>query len=113
MIITDIKKQIYDCLSGLEAHYPVIQSSDNVFSELPTITYFIENNYKTDHDGEAFGKINLVVDIWSGDSVQVYTILQEITVALKGIGYEMSSSTDVPNEDKTIYHLNSQFATIL
>lgn len=113
MLITDIKSQIYDALNDLSGNYPVLQASDNVFASFPSITYFIENSYKTDHDNEVYGKINLVIDIWTEKSTDCYSILQEIGTALGNIGYQLSSSTDVPNEDKTIYHLNSQFTTIL
>ncbi|MDD4410835.1 MAG: hypothetical protein PHE32_03980 [Candidatus Shapirobacteria bacterium] len=113
MIIENIKKQIYDCLKAIDNSYNVIQASDNVFSQFPSITYFIENDYKTDHDNEVFGKINLVIDIWAEKSTDCYSIFQKIVTALDGIGYQLSSSADVPNQDTTIYHLNSQFATIL
>lgn len=113
MLITEIKSKIYTALSGLSGHYPVLQASDNVFSSFPSITYFIENNYKTDHDSQIYGKINLVIDIWTESSTDCYSILQEIETAMKNIGYQLSASTDVPNQDKTIYHLNSQFTTIL
>lgn len=113
MLITEIKSQIYTALSSLSAKYPVLQASDNVFASFPSITYFVENNYNTDHDNEVYGKINLVIDIWTENSVDCYTILQELGVVLNEIGYQLSSSNDVPNEDKTIYHLNAQFTTIL
>ena len=113
MLITEIKSQIYDALTNLSGHYPVLQASDNVFASFPSITYFIENSYKTDHDNEVYGQINLVVDIWTENSVDCYSILKELETSLNGIDYHLSSSTDVPNQDKTIYHLNSQFTTIL
>ena len=111
MIISDVKTQIYNALQELP--YKVIPASDNVFAEFPTITYFIENNYNQDHDNDVYGIITLVIDIWTEKSTQTYDILQEVNQALDSIGYRLTASNDVPNPDKTIYHLNTSYTTVL
>lgn len=94
-----------------ELGYPVSRSSNNVFSEVPAITYRIggnENGYYLEND-IASQRVTCVVDIWTEDSVTASSILVEVEAKMRELKYRLTNSLDVDSPKGALYHINATF----
>ena len=103
------KADIYNALKTLP--YAVSQSSDNVFNELPAITFSIGGNQPSyGLDVEILDQnIVVVIDIWAEDSVTNSEILGKVEALMRQNSYRLEFSADVPNTDKKLFHTNTRF----
>jgi hypothetical protein len=103
------KKDIYKLLNTLP--YDVAQNDQNVFNELPAITFYvIDNTVNLDLNNEiTYQNIIVNIDIWTSDSTTGSKILTEVEKLMRSNYYRLQFSGDVPNTDKSVFHINSKF----
>jgi len=103
------KQDIYEILNRLP--YSVSQASQNVFNELPAITFYVANNkVNLDLDKDINNQdIAIVIDFWSRESSQASNMLKEVEELMRGEGYKLTFSADVPNPDSNLFHITSRF----
>lgn len=109
MTLFNPKPEIFNKLR--ELGYPVVQSSKNVFNEVPALTYRIDGN-ATDYDLDndiASQEITVTVDIWANDSVTASSILAEAEAKMRELKYRLNTSLDVPSPEGALYHINATF----
>lgn len=108
------KEELYKTLKALG--YYCRQGAQATFAdgELPAITFRIENNsVELLLDNTiSHQDITATVDIWADDSKTASSILTEVESALRGIGYRMSYSADVPAPTGALFHTNCRFETL-
>ncbi|MCL2631516.1 MAG: hypothetical protein FWD45_00250 [Coriobacteriia bacterium] len=106
------KQDIYELLDG---YLPggVIQNSDNVFTTLPTITFNVaENAVSLDLSNQiTYQDISITIDFWAAGSKVASTMLSDVEQLMRSAGYKLAFSTDVPNPDPAVWHINSRFTT--
>lgn len=108
------KSDIYSYLNDLKTiDYTVTQATQNVFNELPVVTFQVSNNKLRLYlnNDIMIQDIEITIDIWADDSVTASNILSDVEKTMRFIGYKMTYSADVPNIDK-IFHIVSRFQTI-
>lgn len=94
-----------------ELNYPVSRSSNNVFNEVPAITYRIggnENDYYLEND-IASQRIIVTIDIWTEDSVTASNILVQVEAKMRELKYRLTNSLDVDSPEGALYHINATF----
>lgn len=103
------KKDIYKILS--ELGYPVIQTSQKIFSDLPCLTFEILDNNISLFLDNTISKQDIIVkiDIWSESSTETSRILSEVEEKMRLNYYKMTFSGDIPNVDKTLFHVSTKF----
>ncbi len=104
------KPTIYAVLSALG--YACMQTSQNVFSEVPAITFDISDNapdYDLDVNITA-QKVIVTVDVWADDSVTTSSIAAEVEAAMREIDYLLTSSLDVPAPEGCLFHYQLRFS---
>ena len=109
MSLFNPKPEIFNKLSELE--YPVTQSSQNKFNEVPAITFRIDGN-DTDYYLEneiASQEILVSIDIWANDSVTASSILVQVEAKMRELKYRLNTSLDVPSPEGALYHINATF----
>lgn len=109
MTIANPKPEVYATLSSLG--YSTAQSSQNVFNEVPAITYRVINNHtRYDLDNQiVIQEVEIAVDIWANDSVTASSILSEVELKMRSINYRLQTSLDVPAPKGSLYHINATF----
>ena len=92
----------------------VAQGSQAVFAQVPAITFRADdNNVSLDLDNQiASQAITAVVDIWADDSPTASDILSGVEEKMRGIGYRLSFSMDVPSPEGSLYHITTRFETV-
>ena len=103
------KPEIFNKLK--ELGYPVAQSSQNKFNEVPAITFRIDGNY-TDYSLDndiASQEVTVTVDIWANDSVTASSILVLAETKMRELKYRLNTSLDVPSPEGALYHINATF----
>jgi hypothetical protein len=108
------KSDIYSYLNDLKTiDYTVTQATQNVFNELPVVTFQVSTNkIRLYLNNDIMTQdIEITIDIWADDSVTASNILSDVEKTMRYIGYKMTYSADVPNIDK-IFHIVSRFQTI-
>lgn len=105
-----IKATIYSTLSAL-AGVSVAQESQTVFNDLPTVTFSLSNIVGSqDLDGNLLSEDSEIkIDIWGGSSTQASSTLASVEAAMRGIGYNLAYTQDVPNPDATLFHITTRF----
>lgn len=102
---------IYTLLSGLDGVNVRRMGGDhNVkVSDLPLITTLvIGNNPILTIDGEiGYQAISLQLDIWTLASTDADNLLVEVEEVLRGVGYRLDSSRDLPEQD--LYRISCEF----
>ncbi len=109
MTLFNPKPEIFSKLS--ELNYPVMQSSQNKFAEVPTITFRIDSN-ETDYYLEneiASQQVLVTIDIWTNDSVTASKILAQVEAKMRELKYRLNNSLDVPSPEGALYHINATF----
>lgn len=109
MTLFNPKPEIFSKLN--ELGYPVTQSSQNVFNEVPAITFRIDGNdteYYLEND-IATQAVTVTIDIWTNDSVTASRILGEVEAKMREIKYRLNTSLDVPSPQGALYHINATF----
>lgn len=105
------KAEIQKTLSALG--YYCRQGSQAVFADgqVPAITFRIDNNnVNLDLDNEIVSQdVTVNVDIFADDSVTASTVLAKAEIAMRVIGYRLSYSTDVPQPEGAMFHINATF----
>lgn len=93
--------------------YSVGQPNQTVFSELPTITFLIDDNTPLyGLKNEILSQtIRVIIHMWAEDSVTASTMLKEIEALMRQNGYLLKNSKDIPNIDNSVYHLWNVFET--
>ena len=112
MTLFNPKPEIFSKLR--ELGYPVVQSSQNKFNEVPALTFRIDGN-ATDYDlgnDIASQEITVTVDIWTNDSVTASGILAEAEAKMRELKYRLNTSLDVPSPEGALYHINATFVGI-
>jgi len=97
-----------------ELGYPVMRSSNNVFNEVPAITYRISNNSTNlDLDNKiASQDIRIAVDIWTEESTTASNILEQAEAKMRELKYRLENSLDVDAPEGALYHINATFVGI-
>ena len=106
------KEEIYQALRNMPAR--VAQSAQSVFSELPTVTFSLSNN-RTNLDLDnniSSQEIDVTVDVWTETSSEGSSLLSEAENIMRGLGYRLTSTVDVPNPDGALQHLSCHFETV-
>lgn len=108
------KAEIYEALNDLG--YYCRQGQQAVFTDqqLPAITFRIDNNSVNlylSNDIES-QNITAVVDLWANDSPTTSEMLTEVEGVMRGLGYRLSYSADVPAPAGALYHTNCRFDTL-
>ena len=113
MSIYEPKADLYAALTTLG--YPVMQSSESDFSELPCITFYITGNdasYTLDNQ-IASQTVEVVIDIWSENTEDISQIFKDLEVLMRSNFYKLNYSSDVPNIDNNVHHMTTRFIMIL
>lgn len=107
------KSDIYNILR--ELGYPITQTSQNIFNELPTLTFeILDNNISLFLDNSiGYQEIIVQIDIWSESSVEASEILSNLENAMRKNQYQLIFSGDIPNMDKTIFHISTKFKKLV
>lgn len=109
----NVKLEVYNILRT--TGYAVLQQSQNTAITPPLITYYLLNmSVDMDLSGElASQDVSVSVDIWANTSTEASKILAKTEEAMRKGYWRMTNSLDVPNPDKTIYHMNATFTKIV
>lgn len=104
------KKEIYQKLCEIEG-VSVSQSAQNIFNEVPAVTYRIEGNaadYYLEND-IASQRIYCVIDIWADESTTASALLVKVEAKMRELKYRLNNSLDVPSPEGSLYHINATF----
>lgn len=106
------KNQIFETLR--ELGYACYQGSQAIFAEVPAITFRIdENSVNLNLDNEiSHQEIIATVDIFTEEGALGSQILAQVEQKMRGIGYRLANSTDIPQPQGALYHINCRFAAI-
>lgn len=109
-----IKTTIYNALSALSG-VSVSQGDQVVFNTLPAVTFNISNNINNlGLDNTILSQdAEIKVDIWGSSSTEASSTLALTEGVLRGIGYTLSYTQDVPNPDAGIFHITTRFRTTI
>lgn len=104
------KPEIYAKLCEIEG-VSVSQSEQNIFNEVPAITYRIDGNGANyDLDNQiASQDIRVSVDIFADDSVTASKLLAQVEAKMRELKYRLNTSLDVPSPEGALYHINATF----
>lgn len=104
------KPEIYEKLCEIEG-VDVSQSSQNIFNNVPAVTYRIDGNaaeYYLEND-IASQEIRCTIDIFAEDSVTASNILVQVEAKMRELKYRLNNSLDVPAPEGALYHINATF----
>lgn len=103
------KTEVYSTLSSLG--YACTQGSQDVFNEVPAITFSVTGNEPIYDLGKHIdgSNVEITVDIWANDSVTASSIAKEAEVAMRNIDYLLTYLADVPSPQGALYHINMRF----
>ena len=104
------KPEIYAKLCEIEG-VSVSQSSQNIFNEVPAVTYRIDGDsaeYYLEND-IASQEIRCTIDIFTEDSVTASNILVQVEAKMRELKYRLNNSLDVPAPEGALYHINATF----
>lgn len=107
------KREVYQKLAELKG-VTVSQSSQNVFNEVPAVTYRVANNaanYSLDNEITR-QDIRITVDIFTEDSVTASDVLAKVEAKMREINYRLEASLDVPAPKDALYHVNATFDSV-
>lgn len=106
------KEDIYNAL--LETGVHVIQGSESAFSKVPAITFNVSDNATELDLGNDISSQTIVVtvDIWTDTSMEASALLRASEEIMRGIGYRLSYSADVPKPESALHHINCRFETV-
>ena len=104
----DIRKAL------LETGVTVIQGAQETFNNPPAITFTVsDNSTELDLDNEISSQsITATVDIWTESSMEASALLAASETLMRGIGYKMTYSADVPRPEGALHHINCRFETV-
>lgn len=107
------KEEIYSSLK--ELGYPVTQTSQYIFNDLPAITFeILDNNVSLFLDNTISKQdISVKIDIWSESSVEASKMLSKVEEKMRMNYYRLTFSGDIPNVDKQIFHISTRFKKII
>lgn len=107
-----LKVEINTLLSNLG--HEVVQGSQTVFNDLPTITFNIGNNRpQLDLDGNILSQeVEVLIDIWADTSTAASSILVEVEEAMREAGYKLNYAADVPNVSD-IFHTATRYIAVV
>lgn len=105
-----LKADAYAALSTIDG-VDVSQGDQNVFNELPAVTFNLSNNFNNHAlDGALLSQnAELKVDIWGNTSTEASGVLESVVAALLPLGYILSYTQDVPNPADSIIHVTTRF----
>ena len=104
------KKEIYSKLCEID-DISVSQSAQNVFNNVPAVTYRIEGNaaeYYLENE-IASQRIYCVIDIWTDESTTASAILAQVEAKMRELKYRLNNALDVPSPEGALYHINATF----
>jgi len=104
------KKDIRDLLLTLTPN--VMQTSQYVFTQFPTLTFEVLNNSTSLDLGNEilYQDITVKIDIWAEDSITASDMLAKVEKAMRtDLRFRLEFSGDVPNPDKSIFHITTRF----
>lgn len=104
------KPEIYEKLCEIEG-IDVSQSSQNIFNNVPAVTYRIDGNVAEYYleNGIASQEIRCTIDIFADDSVTASNILVQVEAKMRELKYRLNNSLDVPAPEGALYHINATF----
>lgn len=103
------RKDVYAWLTA--AGFNVAKQGQNVFNDLPTITYYIASQaHELTLDNEiGNARIAVQIDIWSEEAGS--DMLEQIEAIFRTHNYTLTFSADVPNIDSDLNHISARFET--
>ena len=107
-----LKTTVYNAIKTLNA--TVSLESNNVFNELPAVTYMITNNVPNyDFNKEInLQDVEVTLDIYANSSTVASSLLSAAELNLRGIDLFLNYTADLPNTDG-IYHINARFVGLI
>lgn len=107
------KEDIYTSLK--ELGYTVMQSSQRIFNDLPCVTFEILDNNISLFLDNTISKQDIIVkiDIWAESSIDATKILSEVEEKMRQNYYKMTFSGDIPNVDKSLFHVSTKFIKVV
>lgn len=112
------KQDIYTYLIALESDeeiqgIKVYQNQPDVFTELPVVTFYVANNsVETDLSNNiAYQDVTIIIDIWTRTSSEGGKILNKVEQIMRNNLYTLEFSSDIPNTDQAVKHINCRFST--
>jgi hypothetical protein len=105
------KADVFSMLKELKTlDYDVRQSNQNTFSNLPAVTFRVSTNeMRLDLSNDITSQdVEIIIDIWSEDSVTASNVLNDIERTMRLLEYRMTYSADVP-DPKGLFHIVSRF----
>lgn len=110
------KHDIFTALSTVTSTpaITVLQGSQKTIAKVPSITFFISDNV-TDLDlGNEIASqtIEATIDIWAKDSAKADSIFTQVETKMRALGYRLNYSTDVPDPNPKVCHVNTRFEGI-
>lgn len=107
------KTQVFTILDSID-DVEVVHSTQNVFTALPVITYYIADNHVVrDLDNEIINQpVVVVIDIWTETSTLGSDLLAQVETKMRDADFTCDFSADVPNANDKIYHVTSRFTSV-
>lgn len=105
------KPEIYAKLCEIKDIH-VSQSSQNIFNEVPAVTYRIDGNsadYYISENNIASQEILCSIDIFTNDSVSASSILAQVEAKMRELKYRLNNALDIPSPEGALYHINATF----
>lgn len=105
------KPEIYAKLCEIDG-VKVSQSSQNIFNEVPAVTFRIDGNsadYYVSENNISSQEILCAVDIFADDSVTASRILAQVEAKMRELKYRLNNALDVPSPEGALYHINATF----
>ena len=98
--MNNIKKALYTKLKELKG-VTVYQIRPEVIKSFPTIVFYISGNFPVYELESNIGyqDIDITLDIWTNNSEASGSLLAEVEELLRGEGYRLVGSNDVPDPD--------------
>lgn len=106
------KTEVYNKLKALG--YTCIQGNQATFTQVPAITFNVADNvprYGIDKEISS-SEVEIIVDIWTNDSVTGSSVAQQVEAAMREIDYLLTYSADIPYPEGSLYHIQMRFGAI-
>lgn len=105
------KSDVYNALKDITPN--VLQGSQKTIVDIPAITFYVSDNAaELNLSNEiTIQNVEITVDIWAKNSSDADLLLSQAEDAMRGIGYRLSFSMDVP-DPQNICHINTRFVGI-
>lgn len=103
---------IYNALLTVTGVKKVAKPSSNVFTELPTLTYSVQNNVAQRNLNNEIVSQNQVctIDIWSATSTGATDILVLVEAKMRELFFNLDFSGEIPNPNNDVYHISCRFS---